>query len=196
MVSNAQTPVLPPKNGYIAQWEHLDEIDLNNVFLALTLEAEYIPCFTIIESSQSRENGKPILLAEGPFSKDEKPDPGTAQVVPDLPNGYDAVEVWQLPQLKDEEAHLVHLAIPENLKSANAGIVIQHSDDSWEEISAENDSSYLVFSIASGDKAVCMAKAPSIQTSEILIICADAAVLVAAVAILLAKKHKKRKKKA
>lgn len=195
-VSKAQIPVLPPKNGYIAQWEHLDEIDLSNVFLDLTLEAEYIPCFTVIQSSQSRENGKPVLLVEGQFSDDENMDLVTAQVVPDLPNGYEAVEVWQLPKLKDDEEHLVHLAIPENLKSTNARIVIQHSDDSWEEIPAEDDGSYLVFSMASGDKSVCMAKAPSIQTSEILILCAGAAVLVAAVTILLVKKHKKRKKKA
>lgn len=195
-VSQSQIPTPPPRDGYIAKWSHLDEIDLKNVFLDFTFEADYTPCFSVVESSLTRGNGKPILLMEGHFSDSQQLELTMAQDAPELPSGYTALESWQLPSRKGEEDHLLHLAVPENLDCADARIFLQHSDNTWEEIPVENDGSYLVFSIAGGDKAVCVAKAPGVNFSEILLIAAGGAVLLVVIVLFLVKRHKKRKVKA
>lgn len=193
-VSYVQVPPLPPRDGYIAQWKHLDELDLNNVFLDLTLEPEYIPCHSVLQSSLTRENGKPVLLVEGQFHDAVELELLPSESIPTLPSGYTAIEAWQLPELDTEGSRPIHLSVPEFLDVDSGRIWVQHQDDTWEELPTETDGSYLVFTAAPTDKAVCLAKAPAVSVTQILLIAAGGcAVVLLAVTLILVKKRKKRK---
>ena len=187
VVDPDRIPPLPEKEGYLAQWDHLEEIDLRNVFLDGTLEVEFTPCHTVAQSDLLRDDGKPVLLANGEI--------GTAQgfslyEAEDLPDK--ALEGWILPEFETGDGYQVRLSIPDAISPKAARAMVQDNAGSWQEAEARLDGTYLVFPVSADDRAVAVWASHEAQRNMILT--AAGCILILALLITLLALRKKRKK--
>lgn len=189
VVSEDRIPTLPKKEGYIAQWTHLDEIDLQNLFLDGIFEAEYIPCHAVRESSLRREDGKPVLLAEGLFESTEELHLTQQE---DLPEG--ALEGWKLPAWEENNDELlIHLSLPEELIRKEFKVLVQDAQGHWQEVPSSEDGSYALFKVHAADQAVAVLASHETLQKQLTAAASAAGVLLILLALFIHRKHKKKK---
>lgn len=189
-------PPVPEKDGFIGKWDNLEEVDFQNIFFDTILNPEYTPRRTVIQCEAVRENGMPILLAEGQFDALTHIDLTAMDALPTLPDELTAAEAWILPDFDTDKQTQLRLALPENMKPDSAKIIVQNSDGNWSKTSHTVNGSYLVFSVNPTDQAICLASASGTNHLEIYIIGGLILVLLLIVTtILVIKKRNKRKNK-
>ena len=163
VVEESALPALPQKEGYIARWNQLEETDLKSVYFDVLLNAEYVPCRTVVQSKQLRPDGKPIMLAEGQFDALKALDLETLPEMPELGFGLTAAESWVLPDFGREEETKIRLNLPETLENRPIKALVQSADGSWREVPYGVDGSYMVFSVRADDTAVSIGDAGGLQ---------------------------------
>ena len=191
VVPEEKIPAPPRKAGYIGKWDMLEELDLDHMFFNVTLEAEYTPTNTVVESDIKTKDGKPVLLAEGSFLEQETVE---LTAFPEMPDRYKVQEAWTLPDFGQEGETLIHLAVPEEISLKDAKAIVLTADGIWEEREAAEDGSYLIFSVSAQDQAVAVSKSRTRLISEILTIAGGTAGLLFLVILILVL-HKKKAKK-
>ncbi len=69
-VRESSLPAIPEKAGYYAKWADFDK---DNVRFGEVIEAEYYRLVSASASEVTREDGLPVIIAEGAFGDNEKP---------------------------------------------------------------------------------------------------------------------------
>lgn len=186
-------PALPEKAGYTCYWEGLDETDLTAIAFDTTFRAVYQPEKKTVQSEAIRENGLPILLAQGQFRED-------------VPIGLTVLE--QGPALEENqrflEGHSFTLPagsctalryLPESAwDSETSRLYVQGADGSWRETECTQDGRYLVFAVQNGDRAFCVAQSQSEFPLRTAVTAGAVLVLVILGATLLVRCRSRRKK--
>ena len=149
-----------------------------------------------VQSEDTRENGLPVLLAEGQFSGDE-------------PISLTPMEKW--PGLEIDETFLEGFTftlpegtcsalryLPENAWEAKTDrVYVQGADGAWRETEVSRDVSYLVFSVQAGDQAFCIVRtAPEFPTIVVAAAGAGTVAIILAAALLIHRRNKRKKAKA
>lgn len=147
-------PEVPEKEGYTAQWEGADEIIGSRIYFDKVFAPQYTPYEMTLRSIQVRENGRPVLLAEGSFQNPQQLD--LKSLSPDRIDGNSFLEAWELPAFSREEAATLRLQIPENTDPDLLQVWICSKDGIWEETPSIADASYLVFSADPSDSAIAL----------------------------------------
>ena len=187
VVPESKIPELPQRNGYIASWDQLEEVDLNNVFLDGTLEVIYTPCHSVVESYQTREDGKPVLLAEGSF---RTADPVSIHGLQSLPQK--AVEGWSLPEITQDT--VLHLSCPDTISPKYALVMVQNAEGTWRDAEVSENGSYLVFHAGAGDQAVAVRESGA-RMNTILILCTAVLLILILTTLLVVRHHRKQLRK-
>lgn len=140
----SQTPAPPEKAGYTAAWP---DFIRENITFDQTVTAVYTPYQTVIQSDARREDGRPVLLAEGSFPE------GTLAAVPledTAPAG--AVDSWQftLPQGGEDAGVTLHY-LP---GKTPVTVYLRGADGRWRKADTTAEGSYLVCPLQTGDDAL------------------------------------------
>ena len=177
----AEAPAVPEKAGCTAVWA---DFVTENITFDQTVTAVYTPFSTVIASTEQREDGRAILLAEGSFGDgtltltpcEETPAPGTS-------------ESWQftLPEEVSGSVRLHYLPL-----KADSDLYLRGADGSWRKAETTDDGSYLVCTLQSGDTA--LAAVPR-HTVPLPLLAGAGAALLLLLAVGLWTRHRHRKKK-
>ena len=155
-------PEIPQKAGYYAQW---DKPELKDLHFDTVVKAIYTPFMTALPSTECRENGQPILFAEGQF------DEGGALILESAdptPEAFDIfskdtkdfikrsfqrtkisreiVEQWDVRIPEDgQENHIIRY-LTKDSQIENTDIYVKRGH-AWEKVEVARIGSYLAFEI-------------------------------------------------
>ena len=181
-------PEVPVQAGSAGAWAGLADADLSDILFDLTFAAEYTAYSTAIASTQTRENGQPLLLLEGSFTGDATVEltPSSASYVPE--NGT-LVECWSLTMT--EAGHTGRFRLPEGGKAEEMELMICSASGQWRKADTRQDGSYLVFELAEGDRELALIRVAG--PDRMLITVAVGSSLVTALVVLLLTSLRKKK---
>ena len=147
-------PEIPEKNGFMARWAGLAETDVTNILFDMTFEAQYTAYHATIQSPETRENGRPILLAEGAFTDHAAVSIVETEGSPVLDQNEQLLEVWELTL--SEAAETARFLLPENVDAGSVKLQMLDDSGSWNEISFTQDGSYLVFDLPQSQATIAL----------------------------------------
>lgn len=154
-LTHDKIPAVPQKDGYAGIWEGLQETDLSCVLFDLSFTAAYTPYRTVVETAETRQNEKPLMLFAGRFT-----DQLSVQVTPSqehLP--ADCVECWQVTMTQAGET--ARFLLPEDTDGADILLLTEEPGGSWQETSFRTEGSYIVFSAEQPDFRFAITHAPA-----------------------------------
>ena len=151
-------PEVPEKQGCMGVWEGLDNYIGQRVYFDLVFSPLYTPHRITISSPQARENGRPVLLAEGVFPEIQEIHL-EEQTIPKISN-TEVLEAWTLPQFSMDKNTELHFCQPENTDIQQLKILVCREGGVWEETEASISGRHLIFSVKPGDQAFCVAVMP------------------------------------
>lgn len=191
-VSPAELPVIPEREGYTGKWDGLERADLSCVYFDLTFEAVYTAYSPVIESSQTGEKGRPLVLAEGSFSQQAKVEISDTQNRPSIAEGERLLGSWTV-QMK-ESGNTLRLLLPQEADGQNVRLLLLE-DGQWQSVPFRQEGSYLVFSC--GQQEVQMALVQGAETDLWIAAGIGAAVLTLFLSVFaICRKHRAKKKAA
>lgn len=189
-----KVPPVPAKKDFVGVWEGLGKDTLSQVFFDKTFTVSYTPYHMTVQSTALRDDGKPVLLAEGYFPDMQHIDSKPADTRPALGKKQTFIEGWTLPLFSDHAETKLRFSIPGEYTADNLKILVEDSSSEWKDIAFTVNGSYLVFSVAPGTKAFCVVSEP--QPQWWVFYAAAGAVLLIIAIIVICIVHKKRRKKA
>lgn len=159
----SQIPDLPEKQGFVGQWEGLEEADLSEIFFDMTFEARYTGYSTTIQSETVRENGLPVLLVQGDFTSEAVTALSELEEGPSLEAGQTLLESWGVAVSEPESVTAARLQLPDGCDAEHTAVLVRGDDGTWRTVEHTVDGSYLVFALDGSDDAITLiqTEAPS-----------------------------------
>ena len=184
----ASIPAVPEKEGFAGQWDGLEDAELQNILFDMTFPAKYTSHVTTIESPQTRENGRPILLAEGAFTGSAALCVAESDAQPELAEGEQLLEAWNITLR--ETGTRARFQLPDGVDAASVKLLCCDENNNWSEVSFVTDGSYLVFALSQPEATIALVKTAS-NTPVVYI--AVSCLLLAVVAFVYGCKRKRKK---
>ena len=156
-LEQSQIPALAQKPGFVAKWEGLEEADLTNIVYDLTFHALYIPYRTTIQSQLTRENGLPLMLAEGSFAELAAITAQKADTDAPLAQKERLLEAWVLTL--PDGAETARFLLP-GKQDGRVKLLLRSGDGSWHAAEFTQEGSYLVFPAEPGEMHLALALQP------------------------------------
>ena len=189
-LSAGRIPEIPEKAGFMASWEGIEDADLSGVLFDMTFEARYTVRRATIQSQETRENGRPILLVEGAFTDRAAVSVAESEQSPVLNEKQQLLEGWVITL--SETAETARFLLPEKAEAESSKLLMRDESGNWNEIPVVQDGSYLVFSLTQSEAAIALVQAEQNNTAVYI---AAAVILAAAIAIVCGCKGKKNRNK-
>lgn len=187
VLESSMIPALENTDGQIVFWNGLEEQLGQPQYFDRILTAQRKAMVSVVESVQTRPDGKPVLLLQGNFLSAERL---PLQLLTDR---ADALEGWQFAVPEGGAVTQVRYACPAG--EENVQILVLGSDGNYYAIAYTRSGSYLVFSLEDGVTAFYVLPGAEEHSLRLWIIVAAVAAVTAAVAIVLVRKKPKRGKK-
>lgn len=168
-------PAIPAKDGCTAAWP---AFTTENIRFDQVIDAVYTPLSTVVSGTELREDGRPILLAEGSFGTGDLT--MTASDAAPLAAGQHT-ESWQftLPETAGSSWQMHYLP-----RKKNTAVYLKNTDGSWRRADTTADGSYLVFTVLPGEDTLAAVVQPRIPLPLAMGGVGAAVVLLAAVCLL------------
>ena len=182
-------PEIPEKDGCVGTWDGLEHTDLSGLLFDVTFRTVYTAYSTVIQSEQTRDNGLPILLAEGMFTGGASVSVTASEQLPDLPEKETLLEAWDISMT--EWGTGARFQLPAGTDAADVTLLVRGESGGWIETAFVQDGSYLVFALNEGDSALALTQT---DRSSAGIYAAAAVFFVAAAAAVIVRKRKKAAK--
>lgn len=187
VLQETDIPAVPAKEGYTGYWEDLTTtISFDTVF-----HLAYTPHSKTLQSQQQRENGLPILLAQGNFAPGQALTATQLTDEPALQEGQAWVESWGLDM---QQELTVRYLPPAGYDAAQLQLLVRESGGQWRETAFRADGSYLVFELQEMDAAFCLVKSVQEYSIYMFAACTLLAATAMTIAICLGVKSRRRKK--
>ncbi len=152
-------PAVPQKDGSTGIWEGLEVAQLTNVLFDMTFTATYNAYASTAESTETRENGRPVLLLEGSFTDKATVTVAKSDATPSLKKGEILLEAWTVTV--GEDVTTARFLLPADASADGVKLLVCGTDGSWRDVSFDCDGSYLVFSVAQGDTQLALVQLPA-----------------------------------
>ncbi len=175
-ISEEELPAIPAKEGYFAEWE---DFDFSNVSFGAEINAVYSELISSLSSIELRENGLPIIIAEGSFTSGDK-----LTALSGAGSGYVSSDTWTVTLPDDgSDVHTIRYLPAVNPKKAAVTVT---ENGTARTADTELDGSYLVFTAngSSFDISVTEKTAPLWLYPAIVGTAAAAAVITAVIIIV------------
>lgn len=173
----AEIPDVPQKGGNFGEWE---EFDYGNITFSADINAVYEKFVTALESSEKRENGLPIFVAEGNFTSSDS--------ITAAENGSsEEIESWSIT-LPDDGAASHKVRFLPMIKPSRAAVTVTENGVQ-RTAEAEIDGKYLVVEV-SGNSALITVSEKDYTVIIIAAASAAAAALIIILVIIIRKKKK------
>ena len=175
-------PAIPPKDGCTAAWP---AFTTENIRFDQVIDAVYTPLSTVVSGTELREDGRPILLAEGSFGNGDLT-MTASDAAPLVPGQH--TESWQftLPETAGSSWQMHYLP-----QKKNTTVYLKSADGSWRRADTTADGSYLVFTVQPGEDTLAAVVQPRIPL-PLTVGGIGAAVVLLAAAILIHRRRKAR----
>ena len=197
-------PAIPEKAGYTGAWKNLPE---GKVVFDAECRAVYIPFRTVMESSQQRLDGRPILLVEGSFPPEAEL---LLQFSQELPDQTDTL-LWNSggnteTLARTKVLEVLEVSVPEGSGlvtyrylpgedlGENAVLLLRTEEGNWEQTPVTRNGSYLVFQGADGKTVLALVEAKKELPVWVLPVVAAALLLGILLAVTVGKRRKKTTK--
>ena len=154
--SLTEIPAVPEKAHYTGEWGGLADARLDDLRFDMSFEAVYIGEDSVLESSQQRKNGLPILLMQGSFTSKAELTLEDAIVLPAVGLGERVLEIWDYALSPDETVSKGRYLLPEDCDGKAAEIMLCMPDGQWVEVESELHGSYLVFETDGAFTGICL----------------------------------------
>jgi len=173
-----QIPQLPEKSGFTGGFGGLTETE--NILFDMTLQAEYTPHRTVIQS----EGERPQVLVEGSFTDGAQVTVEKSDRVPSLSWGQ--THLRTVTVRSPEGGSRLRLLSPEESDL----LVLVYENGTWQEIACRQEGSYLVFDLQGTEMTVAVVRAA--DYGFLYYVLAGVLLAAAVVTVLLIRKHKKK----
>lgn len=187
----SKIPEIPEKDGYASSWSEMNAEELNELHFDRTYETVYTAYSSVIESTQTRDSGLPILLLEGSFTDAAQVHAEASDRCPALNEDDVLLESWKL--VINEPGTTARFLLPENVEAEQLKLYISTSDGVWQEVPYKVSGSYLVFEHINSDADLALVQSAKDNTPMIVLGCAAGLVLTMVI-VLICKNRKKKKK--
>lgn len=154
----ANVPPVPEKEGYVGQWQGLEDAELSNIVFDMTFPASYTAYHTTIQSEAVQGDGLPVLLVQGAFTGDSQVAVSPAALTPAVAEKETLVEAWDVALSGTVQVTGGRLRIPEDADMGHGKLLVRDENGAWREVEYTTDDSYLVFPMDSGDTGVAVVK--------------------------------------
>lgn len=208
-------PPLPEKDGIYAHW---DRTDLHGLHLDTVVTAVYDPLLPTLSSEQTREDGRPVILAGGDFNDGDTMAATALTLTPEefhaadgsfadrAANWFSYLKDGQLPPLTVNRrvAEQWRVSLPDDGQETHTLRYLPSQDashlrlyvndgDGWQAVSCDTVGSYLSFTAGGASPEFAVVTTASVWWP----LAAAIAVCVAIVlAVLLGRRHRRRRKAA
>lgn len=180
-------PSVPEKDGAAGEWDGLDTAKLENILFDMSFEAVYSSRRGTIQSEQTNEKGRPLVLAEGAFAADAQVSAEAADGQLRLDEGQTLFGAWILHVPEGTETLRFLYEGEDEVKLLTCG-----EDGAWSEVVFARDGSYLVFPATSGVMKLAIVEEQNSLLPWVVVGCGLA--VVAGAGILIALRIRKKKK--
>lgn len=187
-LEQTQIPMVPEKGDAMGVWEGIAETDLSAVDFDLTFRVVYTGRHKTIQSDAVRDNGLPVLLAEGSFTDGHTVTLRSGTGMPALSEKLELLEYWKVTV--DADAVSKGRFLPPE-ESRELVLLLQNAQGNWVETAYVQDERYLVFSMDGGAQAIALAVRQKNMLLPVASGVAAAAVLTCIVFLILKKGRKK-----
>lgn len=194
-LSPERIPQIPTRDGQEARWEGLEAAENAPILSDMTFTAVYTSYSTVIQSEQTRENGLPILLAEGTFT-----DEGAIALVEagteELPvsESDTPLEAWDV-QITGPAA-TIRYRIPEHAEAEHLVLLTCDGEGKWRETACTLDGSYLVFAMEGDMRKIALTeREPDNRLMWIAVFISAALIVLVGVLVWVKKRHVRKKAK-
>lgn len=201
-LETSRIPAVPEVDGQTGYWKGLSEADLEQIVFDLTFEAVYDDNERVIQSTDLREDGRPILLVSSDFGS--QPSVTLSEPSASAPKAASApeaagtiLEAWDLTLTEHgETSTLRYLPAAEykaqKLAEEDAQIWVRDASGDWREVAYTVDGSYLVFDIAQDEVGFCLVQTEAVSWLLYGLPAAGALVLAIVVGIVLRRRHRRK----
>ena len=190
-LDTSAVPAVPQKEEHTGLWGNLDPEELSQIYFDKTAQLDYTPYQVTVQSQLTRENGKPLLLAQGHFRDMDHFALTPLNELPALSGRKTPLEGYALPVFSEEEDTTLRLAYPEEQRPDCLEVFVRDKEGAWQKTHTEVNSSYLVFSVTAQQDAFCLVQIPK-PLPWLLIGGAGVVIAAAVTGIVVAAKKKKR----
>ena len=190
-----QIPAVPSLELHNGEWDKLAETDLSSIWHDQTFTAVYDPYTQTLQTSDTRPNGLPVLLAEGNFPRGAVLTLHPTAKSPTLPEGTVLLESWQIDTTAESELAIHYLPINEDSKEIQRiRIYVQDSKGTWTNRETRLDGRYLIFSMAKDETVFCVLEVPADHTAYYLVACGVGIVVTLTLILIVSKKIRKKQR--
>ena len=183
VLESSMIPALENADGQIVFWNGLEEQLGQPQYFDRILTAQHKAMISVVESAETRPDGKPVLLLQGSFLKAEK------LPLQRLTDRADALEGWQFVVPEGGTVTQVRYDCPAG--EENVQILALGRDGDYQAVSYTRSGSYLVFGLEDSVTAFYVLPGAQENSLRLWIIVAAVAAVTAAVAIVLVRKKSK-----
>ena len=175
VLRSEEIPEIPAKPGSAGIWQDIEAYEGHRVYFDKVFTPEYTPYRRTIASTNTRENGRPLLLAEGSF-RDLTEFTLEALPAPEL-SGKKVLEAWSLPRFASENAAALHFLFPMGRDSSCLHLYLREKDGTWTETEHSVNANHLIFRAEPGQDAFCVTETPDYRKTVMIFSLAGAALI-------------------
>lgn len=150
-INVSDIPSVPKKDGYKGSWEGYYELISSQIVFDTTFTTVYTPLVTTVESRDKRDNGAPILLAEGTFTTENTIKLSDLTIKPSLSKGQSLLETFKYNIPNSTGDITLRYRPLTKYDAKNISIMVLDINNTWRTVDSKIDGSYLVFPIQADD---------------------------------------------
>ena len=189
-----EVPTVPKMTGSVGYWDGLSDTNIANLVFDVTFQALYAPYTHTIQSQETNQNGRPILLLQGDFFPDAIMRLQAMQSIDGYSKEARLLQGWAFSVENCVALQSGRILIPQDADPDHLVLLIRNSAGNWEKQTYQRQGSYLVFSLSIDDTAVALLQDQGTNMPSLPLVIAITAGLIAIFAIFLAISLKQKKK--
>ena len=142
-------------------WAGLVEADTSAVLFDMEFALSYVSENTVLESADVRDNGNPVLLVQGNFSKDAHVTIAASKEQPDGKLYQILQEAWAVNVSEPEQVTALRYGIPAEVDAERMEILVLDNSGAWRSVGYKVSGSYAVFAFGASDVGFAVLTHPS-----------------------------------
>lgn len=185
-------PSVPKKSGYRGSWEGYDELISSEIVFDTTFTTVYTPLATTLQSRLLRKSNAPVLLASGEFTSENTiklSDIGGPKLLSD----QSLIEAMSYTLPPCNSTITLRYLPPEDYELNTINIMVLTNENLWENIDANIDGSYIVFSVPSDTLGFCSVYTQPDYTLYLVLGCGCISIIIIVLICFFIRKRKVKK---
>lgn len=192
-IAIADIPSVPKKAGYRGTWEGYEELISSELVFDTTFTTLYTPLSTTTQSRNLRNNGAPVLLAEGEFTTDNTIKLSPSQEIPTLTDDNTLIEALSYTIPTTNAPVTLRYLPPTGYSADTVTIMLLDNEKGWQLAETKIVGSYIVFPAGEDTTVFCSIYTKPDYMLNYIIIGVIGIMVIIVITIIATKKKRKNK---